>query len=194
MENGFKLDEILKLLANDDKTALEKLFNHYYPRLYGFSKSFLKWDEGIDDILQEVFLKIYQNRKNIRSTETFQAYIFTITKNLVLNELRSRLNEQKARERLFQNSVAREYLLSEKLEYLELQEKIGEIIRQIPERQQEVYLLSRKDGLSHKEIARKLDISEKTVEYHITHALAAIKKNMEELGLLAMLYFCFFLK
>ena len=115
MGNNFLLDKTLKQLANDDKNALEKLFNYYYPRLYSFSKTLLKLDEGIEDILQEVFLRIYQNRKNIKSTETFQSYIFTITRNLLLNELRSRLNEHKAKEKIHRESVAWEYLLSEKI-------------------------------------------------------------------------------
>ncbi|MDI9564064.1 MAG: RNA polymerase sigma-70 factor [Bacteroidota bacterium] len=193
MGNNFLLDKTLKQLANDDKNALEKLFNYYYPRLYSFSKTLLKLDEGIEDILQEVFLRIYQNRKNIKSTETFQSYIFTITRNLLLNELRSRLNEHKAKEKIYRESVAREYLLSEKIEFLELQEKLEQIIETLPDRRREIYLLSRKEGLSHKEIAVKLDISEKTVEYHITQSLSEIKKKMRDIGLLAMLYFYFFL-
>ncbi len=193
MGNNFLLDKTLKQLANDDKNALEKLFNYYYPRLYSFSKTLLKLDEGIEDILQEVFLRIYQNRKNIKSTETFQSYIFTITRNLLLNELRSQLNEHKAKEKIYRESVAREYLLSEKIEFLELQEKLEQIIETLPDRRREIYLLSRKEGLSHKEIAVKLDISEKTVEYHITQSLSEIKKKMRDIGLLAMLYFYFFL-
>jgi len=193
MGNNFLLDKTLKQLANDDKNALEKLFNYYYPRLYSFSKTLLKLDEGIEDILQEVFLRIYQNRKNIKSTETFQSYIFTITRNLLLNELRSQLNEHKAKEKIYRESVAREYLLSEKIEFLELQEKLEQIIETLPDRRREIYLLSRKKGLSHKEIAVKLDLSEKTVEYHITQSLSEIKKKMREIGLLAMLYFYFFL-
>ncbi len=140
-----------------------------------------------------MFLRIYQNRKNIKSTETFQSYIFTITRNLLLNELRSQLNEHKAKEKIYRESVAREYLLSEKIEFLELQEKLEQIIETLPDRRREIYLLSRKEGLSHKEIAVKLDISEKTVEYHITQSLSEIKKKMREIGLLAMLYFYFFL-
>ena len=138
-------------------------------------------------------MRIYQNRKNIKSTETFQSYIFTITRNLLLNELRSRLHEHKAKEKIYRESVAREYLLSEKIEFLELQEKLEQIIETLPDRRREIYLLSRKKGLSHKEIAVKLDLSEKTVEYHITQSLSEIKKKMREIGLLAMLYFYFFL-
>jgi len=95
MGNKLNLDFILKELAKDNEASLKPLFDHYYPRLYNFSKSFLKIEAGIDDILQEVFVKIWQHRKNIKSSASFNSLIFTITKNLLLNELRSRLkNEQ----------------------------------------------------------------------------------------------------
>jgi RNA polymerase sigma-70 factor, ECF subfamily len=161
---------------------LEQLFNYFYPRLYNFSKSFLKLEEGIDDIIQEVFLKIWQNRKNIKNTETFNSYIFTITRNLLLNELRSRLNEQKTKEKIFKRSVAEEFLLSEQIEYQEMKEKVDQMVAILPERQREVFHLSRKEGLSYKEIATQLDIAEKTVEYHISQAIGVLKKKMKELG------------
>ncbi len=192
MENKAKLEKILQQLINDDKTALEQLFNYFYPRLYNFSRAFLKLEEGIDDILQEVFLKIWLNRRNIKSADTFNSYIFTITKNLLLNELRSRLNEQKTRDKILKLSVAEEFLLSEQIEFQELKGKIDLMVMEMPERQREVFTLSRVEGLSHKEIAKKLDISEKTVEYHIRQAISVLKKKLRELGLLGMLYFYFF--
>lgn len=186
------MEKLLKRLSDDNKDALEEIFNYYYPRLYHFSKSFIKLEEGIDDILQEVFIRIWQNRKNIRKTETFQSYIFTITRNLLLNELRSRLSVEKTKEKIYKKSVAQEFLLSEHIEYQELKEKITMIVLELPERQREVFILSRVEGLSHKEIAQKLDIAEKTVEYHISQAISALKKKLKELGLLGVLYFCFF--
>jgi RNA polymerase sigma-70 factor, ECF subfamily len=192
MENKPNLGKLLKQLADDDKSALEELFNYFYPRLYNFSKAFLKLEEGIDDILQEVFIRIWQNRKKINNDETFNSYIFTITRNLLLNELRSRLNDQKTKEKILKKSVAEEFLLSEQIEYQELKEKINGMVTELPERQQEVFILSRVEGLSHREIAKKLDIAEKTVEYHISQSIAALKKKLKELGLLGMLYFYFF--
>ncbi len=191
MESNFQLGLILKRLANEDKFAFEELFNHFYPRLFYFSKSFLKLEGGIDDILQEVFLKIWQNRKNISNSEIFQAYIFTITKNHLLNELRRRLNEQKAKEKILKESVAPEFLLTEKIEFFELKEKIDHIVASLPDRQREVFRLSRHEGLSYREISEKLGISEKTVEYHISKAIAIIKRNLQELGLMAVLMGCF---
>lgn len=192
MENKLKLDRILQQLAHDDKAALQELFTYFYPRLYNFSRSFLKLEEGIDDILQEVFIRIWENRRNIKTPETFNAYIFTITRNLLLNELRSRLNNEKAKAKIFKKSVAGEYLLSDQIEFDELKEQVDQMVDGLPEKQREVFLLSRKEGLSYKEIATKLGIAEKTVEYHISQAIGILKKKLKKLGLLGMLYFWFF--
>lgn len=193
MQVGFNLNTTLHNLANDDKKALEELFNYYYPRLYQFSKSFLKLEDGIDDILQEVFVKIWQNRKNIRSSDTFSPFIFTMTRNLLLNELRSRLSKQKIKAEIVKLSVTHEYRSLENLEYGELKQTVDQIVNNLPEKQREVFLLSRYEGLSHKEIAEKLHISTKTVEYHISQSISTIKSKLDQLGLISLLYFYLFL-
>lgn len=193
MQDGFNLNTVLQDLANDDKKALEDLFNYYYPRLYQFSRSFLKLEEGIDDILQEVFVKIWKTRANIRSSETFSSFVFTVTRNLLINELRSRLSNQKTKEKILKLSVSDEYHSFNKLEYGELEETIDQIVNNLPEKQREVFLLSRYEDLSHKEIAEKLNISTKTVEYHIRQSINTIKSKLERLGLISLLYFYLFL-
>ena len=193
MEAKFNQEKILFELANDNKLALEEIFNYYYPRLYNFSKAFLKLENGIDDILQEVFLKIWKNRKNIKTSQTFNSYIFTITQNLLLNELRSRLNSQKVRGEILKASVAKEYLYFEKVEYNELKEKVEEFMNDLPPRQKEIFQLSRIEGLSHKEIAEKFNITTKTVEYHIGQSISFLKKRLKSVGLISLLYLYLFL-
>lgn len=189
----FNLEMVLQNLANDDKKALEELFNYYYPRLYHFSKTFLKLEEGIDDILQDVFIKIWNHRTNIHSSETFNPFIFTVTRNLLLNELRSRLNDQKLKEKVQKLSLPEEYNSYEKMEYSELKNMVDQIVSNLPEKQQEVFVLSRNQGLSHKEIAEKLEISTKTVEYHISQSTSTIKSKLKQMGVISLLYFYLFL-
>src|SRR5665647_459833 len=101
-------EDIIRRLKKDNKSAVDELFGYYYPRLYHFSKSILKIENEIDDILQEVFVKIWLNRQKIGNAETFNAYIFTITKNEVLNLIRSKLRDQTFKDELFLRSVAEE--------------------------------------------------------------------------------------
>jgi len=189
----FNLEIVLQKLANDDKKALEELFNYYYPRLYNFSKSFLKLEEGIDDILQDVFLKIWNNRTNIYNPASFSSFIFTVTRNLLLNELRSRLNNQKLKEKVQKLALPEEFNSLEKVEYAELKSIVEQIVSTLPEKQKEVFILSRNKGFSHKEIAEKLDISTKTVEYHIAQSTATIKSKLKQIGIISLLYFYLFI-
>jgi RNA polymerase sigma-70 factor (family 1) len=192
MTNKIDLDRIIAALANDNEAPVEELFNYYYPRLFNFSGKFLKIEDGIDDIIQEVFVKIWQNRKKINSASTFNSLIFTITRNLLLNELRSRLNNEKTRDEIRSFSMAQEYSSTDEIEYKDVKEKVDQLINNLPERQKEIFILSRIEGLSHKEIAEKLGINTKTVEYHITLAVKHLKENLKSMGVISLLYFYLF--
>jgi RNA polymerase sigma-70 factor (ECF subfamily) len=178
MNERFKLEKVLTGLSEEQESSLEELFNYYYPRLYDFSKSFLKLEQGIDDILQEVFIRIWHNRKKISDPGTFNSFIFTITRNLLLNELRSRLNHTNLKEEIRKLSLAQEYTISGESDYKDLKNRVDKLISELPERQKEVFILSRTEGLSHKEIASKLEITPKTVEYHISLAIKSLKVKL----------------
>lgn len=192
MAEKMNLNRIVLELSKDNDSSFEDLFNYYYPRLFNFAKSFLKIEDGIDDILQEVFVKIWRNRKNIKSPDTFNSYIFTVTRNLLLNELRSRLNKQNIKEEVGRLSVAPEYSLLEQIEYRDLKEKADNIVNELPGRQKEIFVLSRTEGLSHKEIAGKLKISTKTVEYHIALSVKFLRCRFQDIGLVSLLYLYLF--
>ncbi len=187
------IEEIILRLKKHDKSALDELFGYYYTRLYHFSKSILKIENDIDDILQEVFVKIWLNRLKIGNPETFNAYIFTITKNELLNLIRANIRDQAFRDQLFLRSVAEEYQQQSQLEFDEIKAGIDKIVANLPEKRQQVFVLSRTEGLSNSEIALQLNISEKTVEDHITHAIKQIKNSMKEMGVISLLYCYLFL-
>jgi RNA polymerase sigma-70 factor (ECF subfamily) len=186
-------EEIIRRMKNDDKSAVDELFKHYYPRLYHFSRLILKIENQIDDVLQEVFVKIWINRYKINNAETFNSYIFTITKNEVINLIRSNIKDQKFKEELLLRSVSEEYQTQNQLEFDEIRSSIDKIIASLPEKRKQVFVLSRTEGLSNKEISIKLEISIKTVEDHISHSIKYIKKSMTDMGIASLLYFYLFL-
>ncbi len=186
-------EELIRRLKKEDKSAVDDLFNYYYPRLYHFSRSILKIEDEIDDILQEVFVKIWLNRQRIGNAETFNSWIFTITKNEILNLIRNNLKDQTFKDELYLRSVGEEYQTSSPVEYEEIKAGIDKIVANLPEKRQQVFILSRTEGRSNKEIALHLNISEKTVEDHITHAIKQIRLSLNEMGILSILYFYLFL-
>jgi RNA polymerase sigma-70 factor (family 1) len=186
MKKIFELEIVLLQLAEGNPIAIEELYNFYYPRLYKFSKTFLKLEDGIEDILQEVFIKIWHNRKSIKTTASFNAFIFTITRNLLLNELRGRLNNQKIREKIGKLAIPIEYSFIEQSEYFDLKENVDRAINELPVRQKEIFSLSRIQGYSHKEIAEKLNITTKAVEFHIAKSVILLRKKLLNFELVSM--------
>lgn len=193
MPVSIKIEELIERMKNDDKTAIDEIFNYYYPRLYNFSKNILKIEDDIDDILQDVFLKVWLSRSKINNHETFNSFIFTITKNAVLNLIRAKINNQAFKEEFSKRAMASEYISLNSYEFEEIKTEIDKLVAKLPEKRQIIFRLSRNEGLSHKEIAVKLNISEKTVEYHITHAIKFLKKSLNDIGLLSLLYFYLFI-
>lgn len=188
-----KTEELIGRLKNNDKSALDEIFNYYYPRLYNFSKKILKIEVDIDDILQDVFLKIWLHRSKINNPETFNSFIFTVTKNALLNLIRSNAKNQAFKEEFSKRIISSEYVTQNQIEFNEIKTAIDKIVAKLPEKRQKVFLLSRNDGLSNKEIAQKLNISEKTIEDHITHSIRFLKKSLSEIGIISLLYFYLFL-
>ena len=181
--------DIVERLKADDATALDLLYENYYVRLYHFCKGLIKLEHEIDDILQDVFLKIWLNRSKITSPDTFTAYIFTITKNAVISFIRAHKKEILLKATLQENQVLYDLENESKMEYTELEEKVRNLLNQLPETSKTIYEFSRKHGLSNKEISHKLGVSVKTIEYHITKTLKYLKKNLKDLGAISILLF-----
>lgn len=193
MQNNPGINGIVNRLIRDDKSALDELYRYYYPRLYVFSRKFLKVEDDINDILQDVFVKIWENRRKIKNTETFNAWIFTITKNTLISYFREniKLAEFEARVR---RMATTEGLLTENVaEYEDLREKIGQLVEKLPEKRRQIFNLSREKGLSNREIALEMGISVKTVEDHMMHAIRFLKESLKSLDILTLLYITLFL-
>jgi RNA polymerase sigma-70 factor (ECF subfamily) len=194
MENNkVNIDAIVKNLLKNDKKAMDDLYAFYYPRLYSFSKKILKVEDDINDILQDVFVKIWLNRKKINSVETFNSYIFTITKNAIITCFREKTRNRDYELKVRQAATGKEFIIETELEYQDLKEKVDALIEKLPEKRKQVYILSREKGLSNAEIAEQLGISVKTVEDHMMHSLKYLRDKMKNLDIVSMLFAAFFL-
>lgn len=189
-----KLDiALIDGLKNGDMMAFDAIYKHYCTRLYGFVFKLIKQENDAEEIVQEVFVKIWESRAKIANYSTFDSFLFTIAHNTTISLLRKRLNEKKYLDHLkhAQEEIASASVIEE-MQYQDLKKKYQHIIEQLSPRQKEVYLLSREEGLSHKEIAKKLDISQNTVENHISKAIGFIKKNIDNSLLASVLFAHFF--
>ncbi len=186
------LNSIVKKLIGNDKKALDEIYNFYYPKLYAFAKNFLKVEDDINDILQDVFVKLWLNRNKIKNVETFNAYLFTIAKNAIVSYFREKSKNPKFESRIQELATISSGEFND-LEYRDLKENLDKIIEQLPEKRRLVFKLSREDGLSNTEIAEKLGISKKTVEDHMLYSLRFIRKKLKNIEILTLLYMAMFL-
>lgn len=168
--------ELLSSLRKGDESALNLIYAKYWQPLFTSAYNFLKDKEACEDIIQEIFIKIWNKRESIEYTVSLKAYLYASVRYEVYRQVRA----GNVRESIFENIAANMQTLSDQhiLEHKELLSKINSIVDQLPQKCKEVYQLSRVEQLSHKEIAEKLNISTKTVENHMTKALKVLRTSL----------------
>jgi RNA polymerase sigma-19 factor, ECF subfamily len=165
---------------------LEQLFQKFQPMLVSFAYNYLKSGEDAKGIVQEVFISVWNNRENLRLDGNLKSYLFTATRNKCLNFLEKRRiktvsldaprpGSEQSLENFF---IANQTGAEEEMELAELKAVIFDEVRKLPVKCREIFILSRQEELSHKEIADKLQISTKTIENQIGIALKRIRKRL----------------
>ena len=169
--------ELIILLKEGDEKAFTTLYRRYWSKVYNFSRLYLSSILEIEEVVQEVFVKVWESRSLLREDDNFKGFLFVITRNLVFNQFRRSFNEN-AYKLTVLSSIMPYYNLEEELTAADLQEFIEKMVKELPPRQQEVFNLSRNAHLTYKEISIRLNINKKTVERHINEALKFLKKNI----------------
>ena len=190
MKDQVNIEEKYNVIAlkNGDALAFDKLFTIYGKRLYHFSYGYLKSKEEAEEVVQEVFLRIWRNRKDLKPELSFKAYLFKIAYHYIL-ELFERLNRQNSyRDQIVEDSLYFTDDMNERVNYRILLEKVEKLIDQLPSRQKEIIIKRKKEAIPVKEIAEQLGISSKTVENHLTESLKKIKKGLGKEDTLAILF------
>jgi len=186
--------ELLTRLKNGDMLAFDRVYELYSHKLFSFIFKILKNKAEADDIVQEVFVKIWESRHKIENYKLLNSYIFTIAYNNSIDLIRKRINNTKYLEHLKNSAVINvtPNVISQ-IEFNELNTQTEKLISNLPERQKQVYLLHREEGLTYPEIAEKLGISKNTVENHMVKALKYLRQNMDNSLLINILFVSLFL-
>jgi len=181
-------------LKSGNALAFDELFRLYGKRLYHFSLGYVKSKTDAEEVVQDVFMKIWNNRSSLNPDLSFSAYLFKIAYRNIAERFRKITQEKK-----YLHDIASEILIfteemDERANYQSLLELVEKLIQKLPERQKEVIVLRRIEGLSVADIAARLDISPKTVEHHITEALKNIKAGLDPESIAGLLFFVLFVK
>lgn len=159
-----------------------KIYEKLSGRVYNFALSSLGNSSDAKDVLQQTFLKFWENREKINLDANYTAYIFSIARNLIYDELRGRLVAYSLDDTKLELAGAGVHPDNE-LHFKQQQQRVLQIIEQLPDQRRKIFILRKIDNLSYKEIADKLGISENTIDTQLKRSMAFLKANLKDLKL-----------
>lgn len=172
--------ELVDRIKSGNREAYYMLFNRHWESMYTFAKSLIKDSDTAKDMMQDVWLNFWERRQDINN-QNIKAYLMQAVKFRVYKELRDGklLTEQEAYLATLSDGQSPDDIL----EQHELEAEIEQWVEKLPPKRKEVFRLSRFENLSNKEIAEKLNISQRTVETHVSHALKFLREKLGPLAL-----------
>lgn len=171
--------------------AFDALYSMYSRRLYAFALKLTKSHTDAKEIVQDTFVKLWLNREHVLPSESFQSYLFTITKNTILNKVRTVVNAPVFvdyldfinEQRLSENKVV------EELDLDDFRKKLNNAKKSLTETQIQVFELSKEMGYNNPEVARQLNLSEQTVKNQLSLALKTLRKKLQDNSALFTIFF-----
>ncbi len=171
--------KLLKAIKKGDVKSFEFLFRFYYEPLVRYALQFTKFDGEAEEIVQELFLKLWRNKKQINIKGSIRAYLYRA----VYYQCLQLIQKEKVKKK-YQNEAQHFAAVpdnpEELMKYQELNHRFFLLMDQLPVRVSKIFKMSRFQGLKYKEIAQRLSISEKTVEANISKALEFFRIHLKE--------------
>jgi len=185
--------KIIRRYKIGDAEAFDTIYRTYSKKMFHFALGLVKDPEISRDLVQEVFVNIWEKREQVDPDLNFDNYVFTITYNSIRKFFRKKSIETKVMDHLVKNSPEVIDNTDGILIYNELLELASKAIETLPPKRKKVYKLSRQEGMKIKEIAGKLDISPRTAENHLAKALKFLKEELASISLIMLVFFYLFL-
>ncbi len=179
---------LVQKVLNGNERAFHKLYEMYSRELYGYCFRLLKSKNHAEEIIQEVFLKVWIHRESLDPNRSFKSYLYTITRNLSFNRLKKIVNNQKLRQELLNKSKKPRNTTEDYIIYKEYTALKNTAIEKLPPKCKRIFEMSRNEGKSHKEISKELGISESTVKGHMNKALKTIRLYIQTRSDISLLF------
>jgi RNA polymerase sigma-70 factor (family 1) len=177
-DDSYNEYDLLRQLATGSEYAFTRLFEQYRGAIYSVALKFLRSPVFAEEIVQDVFLKVWHKREDMALVKRLDAYLFIMARNFIFHRMK-----KMSYEAVDEISNLQQQSSDDNTEYLvrqhECQQLLQEAINNLPAQQREVYQLAKQDGLSHEFIAQKMNLSRHTVKKHMAMALRVIRKHLE---------------
>ncbi len=179
--------KIIEELSNGNETVYNELFTFYYKSLCMFGRKYVYDLDQAEEIVQNIFVKIWNNRNQLTKVLSIKTYLFTSVRNGCIDYIRKEKVRKKYANEIIQTSV--DYFEPEIIPDKELSLKIKEAINQLPKQRKKIFQMNKTYGLRYKEIAERLDISPKTVENQMGIALKQLRELLKDCMVLSLFIF-----
>lgn len=170
-------NELIMRLQKDETKAFEALFHLYKKRVKGFVHKMLPPHISSDNVVMEVFIKVWLNREKIDPTKTFSSFLFVVAKNQVLDELKAAVNQKLVYSETYLLEKTALHQETNETTEEEMETVLQKMLDKLPQRRRQIFNLSRFEGLSYKQIAAKLNITENTVDTQIRKSLQFLRQE-----------------
>jgi len=190
-----KLDDngLVQLLQKGNVEAFDSLFEVYSQKLFGFALKYFKNEMDAEELVQEVFVKVWENRQKLKSELSFKSYLFTIALNQIRKHFNKKATSLRYLESLQNDPEIMENQAIQEDDYESALHQINLIIEQMPPRRREIFMKSKLEGKSSKEIAAELSISSGTVDNQVSEALRFIRTQLKSENLTLLLFAVLFI-
>ena len=182
---------LIEELIKGNHTSFKKTFELFGPELFEFSFKILKSNDIAEDVVQETFVRIWENRHKLKTEGSFKSFLSTIALNIIRKHFNDMAKDSESRDKLLL-SLAKSKDLKEDDPYDILVGKLNELISKMPQKRREVFYANKILGKTAKEIANQYNISVKTVEYHVAEAMKFLKKEFRSITINGLLFFTLF--
>ena len=166
---------LIQGLVAGHEESYNTLYNEYYLVLTVFAKNYLGDIDLAREVVQDMFVRLYESRDLLKAVDSIKAYLYKSIKNSCLNYIKSNKIHNKHKENIRIELSRTGYDILEDIEKSELEHRIFQIVSELPEKCQQIFRMSRVDGLKNEEIAREFNISKRTVETQISKALKKLR-------------------
>lgn len=185
--------ELVERLQKGDIEAFDHIYEKYSGKLYSFGLKYLRSTDEAEELVQSVFLKLWENYRNLKKELSFKSFLFTIAYNDICKLFRKRnYNQAFINNSQYENSQASSQS-EDDLDYKSLMEQVQKIIDKLPARQKTIFIKSRQEGKSSKEIAEEVGLTSGTVDNYISESLKFIRCRLRSEDFALFLFFSLFL-
>lgn len=171
--------ELLEAIANGNEIAFKTIYDAYFKKLSAYLYKLCKSNDATEEMVNDVFLKIWKNKSSLSHIESFEAYLFTMARNKAIDYLRKLAKDTNLITELTAQIQESHNEIEEKFDATALQKLIEQSLTQLSDQKRKIFKMSKEEGYSYDEIAAEMQLSKSTIKNHLSETLKHLKKQVD---------------